>query len=588
MSDQKNLVIAIAVSLVILLGFQYFYEAPRMEQQRQAQKLAQPETSAANPAAPVTAPGVAGQSAAQALPKTRAEILAQSSRVVIRTPKLNGSIALTGGRLDDLTLAAYHETIDPKSPEIVLLSPPGSEQAYYADFGFSRGGGAEVKLPDAVTVWQADGNELSVGKPVTLTWDNGVGQIFKRRFEIDDNYLFTVTQSVTNSGAAATTLYPWSLVLRQGTPHTDGTYILHEGPLGVFRDKPEDGGTLKEYSYSDVSKAGSTEFSSDGGWIGITDKYWMMALVPESTAPVKARFSYAKKATDLYQIDLRGAALDAQPGATVTDVQRVFAGAKVVTVIDGYQDKYKIARFDRTIDWGWFYFLTRPMFYGIDFFFKLWGNFGLAILTITVIVKLLFFPLAYKSYVSMSGMKTLQPEMMALREKYGDDRAKLNEEMMALYKRAKINPAAGCLPILLQVPVFYALYKVLYTTIEMRQAPFYGWIHDLSAPDPTTWMNLFGLLPYTVPNLGPLHILSIGVWPLIMGITMWLQMRLNPQPPDPVQARIMSLMPIVFTFMLGSFAAGLVIYWSWNNTLSIAQQWLIMRRMARRKPGGAT
>lgn len=587
MSDQKNLFIAIAISLVVLLGFQYFYEMPRMERQR-AEQAAQalkdsPAGGAVTDAPTPQAPGGAAPAAAPAVPKTREEVLSGVERIKIATPKVAGSIALVGGRLDDLVLTSYHETVDPKSPEIVLLAPAGSPQAYYAEFGWTAAPSETAKLPDGATVWQADGTELTATKPITLSWDNGEGLTFRRTIAIDANYMFTVTQKVENASGKKVTLFPYALVQRQGTPHTEGLYILHEGPLGVFRDTPDSSGTLKEYSYKDVISDKSIEFPSIGGWIGITDKYWLTALVPLDTANVKARFSHVLRDGDRYQVDLLGSAVEVDPGQSGENVQRLFAGAKVVNLIDSYAEQYKIARFDRAIDWGWFYFLTRPVFFAIDFFFHLFGNFGLAILTLTVIIKFLFLPLAYKSYVSMSQMKELQPEMMKLRERYGDDRQKLNEEMMALYRRSKVNPASGCLPILLQIPVFFALYKVIFTTIEMRHAPFYGWIHDLSAPDPTSWINLFGLLPFAVPHLGPLDIVNIGVWPIIMGVTMWAQMKLNPTPPDPVQAKIFSFMPIIFTFMLGKFAAGLVIYWSWNNLLSVAQQWFIMRRVSKKK-----
>jgi YidC/Oxa1 family membrane protein insertase len=584
MSDQKNLFIAIAISLVVLLGFQYFYEMPRMERQRaeQAAQALKDAPKAGETQAP-QAPGSAAPAPAAAVPKTREEVLSGAERIKIATPKVRGSIALTGGRLDDLVLTEYRETVDPKSPEIVLLAPAGAEHAYYAEFGWTAAPSETAKLPDGATVWKADGTELTATKPIVLSWNNGEGLTFTRTIAIDANYMFTVTQKVENASGKKVTLFPYALVQRQGTPKTEGLYILHEGPLGVFRDKADSSGTLKEYSYKDVVSDKSIEFPSIGGWIGITDKYWLTALVPVDTANVKARFSHVLRDGDRYQVDLLGSAVEVDQGQSGENVQRLFAGAKVVNLIDTYAEQYKIARFDRAIDWGWFYFLTRPVFFCIDFFFHVFGNFGLAILTLTIIIKFLFLPLAYKSYVSMSQMKELQPEMMKLRERYGDDRQKLNEEMMALYRRSKVNPASGCLPILLQIPVFFSLYKVIFTTIEMRHAPFYGWIHDLSAPDPTSWINLFGLLPFAVPHLGPLDIVNIGVWPLIMGVTMWAQMKLNPTPPDPVQAKIFSFMPIIFTFMLGKFAAGLVIYWSWNNLLSVAQQWFIMRRVAHRK-----
>jgi YidC/Oxa1 family membrane protein insertase len=590
MSDQKNLFLAIAVSMAILFGFQYFYEAPQAEKARQLEAQKQ---EAIKQATPVPAPGNTSSASAPpapAAPTTPEAIAAsrqaalQGDRVRIEGRRVHGSINLLGGRLDDLTLAEYRETLDPKSPEIVLLSPATAPHGYYGDFGWSSGGEQPVKLPDANTKWQASAPSLRPGQPVTLTWDNGEGIVFNRVFTLDDNYMFTVTQKVLNNTERPLTLFPYALLVRHGTPKTDGIYILHEGPLGVFRDDATASGTLKELSYSGLVGEKPVEYTSTGGWIGITDKYWLAAIIPPNTEKVKARFSHTQRASDRYQVDVLGTqGVTIAPKAVVENVTRVFAGAKEVGVIDRYEDQLAIPNFNKSIDWGWFHFLTRPMFVALDYFHRLLGNMGLAILMLTIVVKTLFLPLAYKSYVSMSGLKELQPKMTELREKYGEDRQKLSQEMMTLYKKEKINPAAGCLPILLQIPVFFALYKVLYIAIEMRHAPFYGWIHDLSAPDPTTWMNLFGLLPYTVPNLGPLQILSLGIWPIIMGITMWAQMRMNPTPPDPVQAKIFAFMPLIFTFMMGHFAAGLVIYWSWNNLLSVAQQWAIMKRMKAQK-----
>ena len=591
MSDQKNLILAIIASVVIMLGFQYFYEWPRAEQarklaemQRQEQQQATPVPVPGGAPAPGAAPSATMPGAAPAIPNREA-VLTNAPRVKISSARLHGSINLQGGRLDDLTLAEYREKLEANSPEIVLLAPAGTANPYYSDFGWSAASDAGIKLPGPDTVWTASAATLAPGQPVTLTWDNGDGLKFSRTFALDDKFMFTVTQKVENSGDKAATVFPYALISRHGTPLTDGLYILHEGPLGVFRDKAEQDGTLKETSYSDLKGKPATEVNSIGGWIGITDKYWLTALIPGNDTAIKARFSHTARGTqDRYQIDVlanEGATV-APKGSTESTV-RLFAGAKLVNLIDAYEKQYGIPRFDRAIDWGWFYFLTKPIFFALDYFYKMIGNFGLAILALTVIIKTLFLPLAYRSYVSMSQMKELQPKMVELREKFGEDRTKLNQEMMALYKREKINPAAGCLPILLQIPVFFALYKVLYITIEMRHAPFYGWINDLSAPDPTTYLNLFGLLPYTVPNLGPLQILSLGAWPILMGISMWLQMKMNPQPPDPIQAKVFAFMPFIFTFMLGSFASGLVIYWTWNNLLSVAQQWFIMRRVKHRK-----
>ena len=582
MSEQRNLIIAIALSVAILLGFQLFYERPRLEKAQQAAQQ-QSQSQAVQPQAGSSKPAISSAPSAPGTPVTsdavktasRAEALAASPRVRIDTRRLHGSIALKGGRLDDLTLADYHETVDKKSPEITLLSPTGSAEPYYADFGWTAAPDAKLTLPGPDTVWKASGSVLTPGNPIVLTWDNGQGLRFKRTFAVDQNFLFTVTQDVENTGTAPVTLFAYGLVSRHGTPSSQGLYILHEGPVGVLK------GSLAEHSYKDLVEKKRISEPSTGGWIGFTDKYWLTALIPDQKREYTASFSHAADPVlkDKYQADYLAGAREVPPGGKAEAVNRLFAGAKEVQLLERYEDEHGITRFDLAIDWGWFYFLTKPIFYAIDFFNKLIGNFGLAILLTTGIIKILFLPLAHKSYVAMSKMKLLQPEMVKLRERYGEDRNKLNQEMMALYKRAKVNPAAGCLPIVLQIPVFFSLYKVLYITIEMRHAPFFGWIRDLSSPDPTTWINLFGLLPFAPPNLGPLHVISIGVWPLLMGISMFLQQRLNPQPADPVQAKVFMLMPIMFTFMLGQFAAGLVIYWTWNNMLSMAQQWLIMKRM---------
>lgn len=597
MSDQKNLIIAIAVSVAIMLGFQFFVEAPKQEKLRQ-QQAAQQQSQTSAPTAPggatTGAPDASGLPALPSLAQqveqaaSREKALAETPRVKIEGKRLFGSLNLVGGRIDDVVLPEYRETIDKDSMPIHLLSPTGGPSPYYAEFGWTAAGNA-VALPSGQTRWTADKDVLKPGQPVTLTWDNGQGLVFSRKIEIDDNYLFTVTQTVENKGSNAVTLFPYALVSRHGTPKTDGLYILHEGPVGVFREKAGDGGTLKELSYKDLSDDKTREYDSVGGWVGFTDKYWQAVLVPGVEQNVKARFTHARPANgiDRYQADYLGGGQQLEAGKSISATSLLFAGAKEVKLIDRYEEQHKIAKFELSIDWGWFHFLTKPMFYSIDYLKGLLGNIGLAMLAVTVIVKLLFFPLAYKSYVAMSAMKKLQPEMQKLRERYGEDRAKMQQELMALYKKEKVNPAAGCLPILLQIPVFFALYKVLYIAIEMRHAPFYGWIKDLSAPDPTSWINGFGFLPWDVPNLGPLAILSIGVWPIIMGISMWLQMKMNPTPPDPVQQKIFALMPVVFTFMLGSFAAGLVIYWSWNNTLSILQQYVIMKRMGVKIGGGA-
>jgi YidC/Oxa1 family membrane protein insertase len=584
MSDQKNMIIAIALSLVILLGFQFLYEFPKMEKEKEreellaaSQPLQTPGASGGVTADGSTAPNVAapgGAISAPAVAQTvvtaaqRAEALKSTPRVNIETESLSGSISLKGGRIDDIILKNYHEEVDKRSELIHLLSPIGAPKSYYAEFGWV-GADAKVKLPDAETIWTSDRASLAPTKPVTLSWDNEEGLVFERTFAIDNDYMVTTTQRVRNTGAAGVTLFPYGLISRSGTPQTLGFYILHEGPLGVFD------GTLQEVDYDDLQDGGKVEQRSVGGWIGITDKYWLAALVPDQKQALTYRFVHSiRDADDRYQVDYLGAETRLEPGKATETTNRLFVGAKEVSRLDAYSEDLGIANFDLAVDFGWFYFLTKPFFYAISWLYGYLGNFGLAILAFTVFVKAVFFPLANKSYKSMAKLRELTPKLQTLREQFGDDKVRLNQEMMALYKTEKVNPAAGCLPIVVQIPVFFALYKVLFVNIEMRHAPFYGWIKDLSVADPTTLFNAFGLIPWTPPEF-----MLIGAWPVFMGLTMWLQQRLNPQPTDPVQAKIFMFLPLFFTFLLGTFPAGLVIYWTWNNLLSIAQQKLIMFRM---------
>ena len=567
MSDQRNLVIAIALSVGIIFAFQFFYEMPRRQaQERLAAEQAQQAQTLPKGEVAGQAPGMAPSGAMAGTAMSRADALAQSPRVKIDNGAVHGSLALKGGRLDDVTLARYREMIDPSSPEIVLLSPPGAPNPYFAEYGWVAGDAATV-MPGPETLWSAEGGELTASNPVTLRWDNGQGLAFAKQVELDPDYMFTIRRSVTNTSDKPVTLYPYGLISRWGTPHTLGYYILHEGPIGVLD------GHLQEWKYAKVAEEGKVEFDSTGGWLGITDKFWLASLVPPQDMTLKAGFRHQTEG-DRYQADYRGAAVTVAPGQTVETTDRLFAGAKVVTLLDRYRDTYNIRLFDRAVDFGWFYFLTKPIFYILHWIHGVVLNYGIAILILTLLVKAAFFPLADKSYRAMAQMKKLQPKMTELREKYGDDKVRMNQELMNLYKTEKVNPVSGCLPIVIQIPVFFALYKVLFVTIEMRHAPFFGWIHDLSAPDPTTLFNLFGLLPFTPP-----HMLMIGVWPLIMGFTMWLQTKLNPAPTDPTQAKVMQFLPLMFIFLFATFPAGLVIYWSWNNTLSIAQQWAIMKRM---------
>ncbi|MGA0534074.1 membrane protein insertase YidC [Hansschlegelia sp. KR7-227] len=576
MMDNRNTILAVALSIAILIGWQFFYARPQMEAQRQQQTTQQalnddkaaggsaPGAAAPQPGAP--AAGTAGAPSTGG--KTREDALKASPRVKIDSARLDGSIALIGGRVDDVSLKDYRETVDPKSPEIVLFAPLDSPQPYYAEFGFVNAPGGSLKLPDARSEWKAETpGPLTSASPVTLTWDNGEGLTFRRTISVDGDYMFTVKDSVANSGAAPATLFPYALISRHGEPQVSGYYILHEGLIGVMGAEG-----LQELAYKKITE-GPRTFKATGGWLGVTDKYWASALVPPQDKPYAARFASTTDGGKAYQTDYLLDAMTVAPGASVETSSRLFAGAKQVAVIDKYEQEGGVQKFELMIDWGWFHFITKPMFYALDFFYRLVGNFGIAILIVTVLVKLVFFPLANKSYVSMSKMKLVQPEMVRLRERYKDDKVKQQQELMELYKREKINPLAGCLPVVVQIPVFFSLYKVLFVTIEMRHAPFFGWIHDLAAPDPTSLFTLFGLIPWTPP-----HFLMIGIWPIIMGITMFVQMRLNPPPPDPTQAAIFNWMPLFFTFLLGTFPAGLVIYWSWNNLLSIAQQWVIMKR----------
>ena len=585
MTDQKNTILAIVLSALVLIGWQLYFGLPQVEkqkqiQQQQAQEHAQPGAPApqavpstqAPPAASPQAPAQPGAVPGRAM--TREEALAASPRVRIETPSVAGSISLRGGRIDDLSLIKYHETVDPGSPPIVLLAPSGSPSSFYSEFGWSAASGTTVKLPGPDTLWQqAGGGTLSVGRPVTLAYDNGEGLEFRRTIAVDDKYLFTIKDEVVNKGASAITLYPYALISRHGTPHTLGYYILHEGMIGVLDDK------LQEASYSDIEKKKNIAFTSTNAWLGITEKYWAATLLPPSAAKIYAQFSFFQNEINRYQTYYNLDPVTVAAGATSAVDTRLFAGAKEVSIVDGYNQQLGLNKFDLLIDWGWFYFITKPMFFALDWIYRLVGNFGVAILIITVIIKAFFFPLANKSYASMAKMKAVQPEMMAIRERYADDKMKQQQAMMELYKKEKVNPVAGCLPMLIQVPVFFSLYKVLFVTIDLRHAPFFGWIKDLSAPDPLTVFNLFGLIPWdptVVPVIGPF--LHLGPWPLIMGVTMWAQMKLNPPPPDPAQKMIFDYMPIIFTFMLASFSAGLVIYWAWNNTLSVIQQSMIMRK----------
>jgi YidC/Oxa1 family membrane protein insertase len=582
--ETRNIILATCLSILVVLGWEAFYAGPQLEKERQLQAQMHARQAASQPSGPQadnsqsasgsSSPARGGEPVPQ---KTRDEALAESPRVKLDAAAIYGSIALKGARIDDVSFKKYREMVDPKSPNIVLLSPAGSPAPYFAEAGFIADPSANLVLPGPDTLWQADRDSLTESAPVTLTYDNGQGLVFHRKISVDDRYMFTITDSVENKTAQPVTLHPYARVARHGKPVSAGYSILHEGFVGVVGDSG-----VQQIKYDKIEKEdhATKTFSGIGGWLGLTDKYWAAAVIPDQNKAVEASFSGTGGVPPNYQSGFVGTeATTLAPGASSEFTSRVFAGAKETDTLDRYQASLGIEKFDLLIDWGWFYFLTKPMFRLLDLVYKFTGNFGVAILCITVLVKALFFPLANRSYRAMAKMKMVQPQILALRDRFPDDKQKQQMEVMALYKREKINPLSGCLPVLIQIPVFFSLYKVLVITIEMRQAPFFGWIKDLSRPDPTNVFNLFGLIPFDptqMPMFGPY--LAIGVWPIIMGITMFIQMKVNPEPADPVQKQVFTWMPILFTFTLGTFASGLVIYWSWNNSLSVIQQTTIMKR----------
>ena len=586
MTDNRNIILAIVLSMIVLFGWQFFVAGPQLERaQQQAQiaaEQAQSEAALATPAANAQ-PGVAGAPGAVAADGTvsfpdRAAAIAASERVIINTEDLEGSINLTGARLDDLELKQYRETVDPESPIITLLTPAGAPNAYFAEQGWVPAAGANIAVPDGQTVWSVEGENatLTAETPVTLVWDNGAGLIFRRTFAVDEHYLFTVTQSIENVGTGDVALFPYARIARHGTPKVANFFIQHEGPHGVLGSN-----NLVSRKYSDLQNDQQVRLDNTTGWLGFSDKYWATAVLAKPDQQINALFSWKNaNGYDDYQTSfVETTPVVVAPGQTATHESYLFAGAKEESVISSYEQQYGFDRLELLIDWGWLHFITKPMYYLLTFLYGILGNFGLAILAVTVIVKAIFFPLASRSYASMAAMRRVQPEMKAIQERHKDDRAAQQQAMMALYKTEKINPLSGCWPILIQIPVFFALYTVIFISLDMRHAPFFGWIQDLAAPDPTNIFTLFGLIPWdptVLPVVG--SFLHLGIWPVIMGITMWVQMKLNPPPPDPTQAMIFNWMPVIFTFMLGTFPAGLVIYWAWNNTLSVTQQWFIMKR----------
>ncbi len=588
--NQNNIWMALLLSMAVFLAWQYFYAEPRMREERERQRVEKLAKADAEKAATSAAGTVLAPSTGNLAETTRTSIvrasnrqaaIALSPRIPVDTPSLKGSIGLKGGRIDDLSLVKFHELVDPKSPNIILFEPTESPQAYFADYGWTNESATKIPLPDGQTVWTSQGaSALTTMTPVILTWDNGQGLTFKRTISVDADYMFKIADEVENKSGAPVTLKPYGRIFRDAKTSADANYVLHEGLVGYVGESG-----LQEYGYASFAKedakhTGIRKALKDqvGGWFGVTDKYWAAALIPNQTGKYTAIFSVDQKRsateTDQFETRFEYPALTVASGAKGESASQLYAGAKQVSLIEKYEDKLGILKFNLMIDWGWFYFITKPMFHVMENINKLTHNFGITIIAITILLKGLFFPLANKSYESMAKMKKLQPEMEKLKERFKDDKERQSKELMALYQKEKINPLAGCLPVLLQIPVFFGLYKVLYGTIDMRHAPFFGWIKDLSAPDPTTMFNLFGLLPFDVPQF-----LMIGVWPLIMGVTMWLQMQMNPPQPDPVQQQVFAWMPVIFTFMMASFPAGLVIYWAVNNTLTIAQQAVINKRL---------
>ncbi|MGR1579886.1 membrane protein insertase YidC [Thalassobius sp. S69A] len=576
MDDQnKNIILATALSFVVILVWFLLFPPPEAPAEDPNAPVAAAEVT--SPSAP--APVAAATDPAQATP---AETAPDAPRVAIETPRVKGSISLLGGRIDQLALKDYNETQEPESDIVTVLSPIGSENAYYALFGWAAGAGLSPEdVPGPNTLWSIAGTgALTPDTPITLNWDNGKGQVFHRVISIDADYMFAIEQSVTNTGANAVSLAPYGILARHGEPaNAKKFFILHEGTVGMAD------GELTETSYSDLedldfnaregARADVTQVA-ETGWIGFTDHYWMSTLIPSSGTPFKSAVKYDER-RDIFQAEAVQPTQTIAPGQTGTARTQLFSGAKEWEAIRAYE-KAGVAKFVDSIDWGWFFFLTKPIFQALHFLHGFIGNMGWSIIALTIVIKAVVFPLAYKSYASMAKMKELQPKMEELKQNAGDDRAKLQQAMMELYKKEKVNPASGCLPILIQIPIFFSLYKVIFVTLELRHAPWLGWITDLSAPDPSSILNLFGLLPYATPGPDSVFaIVSLGILPILLGVSMWLQQKLNPAPTDATQAMIFAWMPWVFMFMLGSFASGLVLYWITNNTITFTQQYLIMR-----------
>ena len=553
--DFKNVLMAIVLSTVVLIGWATFFEAPIIEQEVPEKQITKNQDD--------SSPSVTDEDKEIKNEITRDDVINNTKRVSIENENIKGSISLKGAIIDDIIFKNYKEKLGGQE-NVTFLNPRNASKEYFIETGWASSGSENIKLPVLDTIWKIKGNNrLTPNNPITLEWDNGDNLIFTKKIELDDKFLFKITQNIKNKSNKSYQFYPYAQITKKGKPDGMQIYILHEGFLGVFGDE------LTEEDYDDIDKEKFT-INSSKGWLGITDKYWLTAIVPEKGKEFKAEFVSKNEKYRANYIIKEASILN--PDSSISNKINTFVAAKEVAVIDGYAEKLNIEKFDLAIDWGWFYFFTKPLFFIIDYFFKLTGNFGLAIVIITALVRLIFFPLANYSFKSMAKMKMLQPEMLRLKELHKGDKAKLQQEMMALYKREKVNPISGCLPVVIQIPFFFAIYKMLYVTLEMRHQPFFGWIKDLSERDPTSVFNLFGLIPWDPPTF-----LMIGAWPILMGISMWVQQKLNPTPPDPIQAKIFMFFPIFLTIILAPFPSGLVVYWTVNNILTIAQQWVIMR-----------
>lgn len=567
----RNLILTFTLICVMMGMWYYFYEIPHRRDQVEQRNKAQAEVALqqaelqklqAQREAALAAGNIKSMLSDES-PLPREKVISVAERVKISTPKLHGSINLDGARIDDITLANYKQTLAKDSPEVILLSPSGSEEPAFVESGWVAENKA-IAAPNSTSVWKVEGNNvLTTGNPVTIEWDNGAGFTFRNTYSVDANYMFVIKQSITNNSANGAGFYPYGLI-NKVEPKLDKppVGVLHTGPLGVM-DK-----TLTEVSYKSLRDDKKVEFPDSTGWVGITDKYWAKALIPQQDEKYKANFRYTESGkVEKFQVDYLGGLRTVAPGATVEYNTKLLAGAKELQVLESYTAEYKIPLFDRLIDFGWLYFLTKPLMHALIYFYHLIGNYGLAILALTFCVKLVLFPLARKSYISMGKIRDLTPKLQAIRERYKDDKMEVSKKTMELYKKEKVNPAAGCLPILLQMPIFFALYKVFYVSIEMRHTPFFGWISDLSSPDPTSFVNLFGLLPFIPPSF-----LMIGAWPCIWAVSMYVQQLISPPIADPTQAKVMKMLPLFLCVLFATMPAGLVIYWTFSNIMTIAQQ----------------